>query len=90
MKQQINKEHLWVAESKSAVVDTKTAILVGGDEGAARPHVDNRQLCRYDAVLYLSENPQPHSGTSFYRLKYAMVLRVVIWLMHRITIWLTR
>ena len=60
-----------MAESEKVVVDSNTAILVGGDEGSARPHVDNRKLCRYGAVLYLSQNPQPHSGTSFYRLKYS-------------------
>ena len=70
-KLQVNKSSFWVAESEKVVVDSNTAILVGGDEGSARPHVDNRKLCRYGAVLYLSQNPQPHSGTSFYRLKYS-------------------
>ncbi|ARD23968.1 MULTISPECIES: DUF6445 family protein [Shewanella] len=71
IKETLKVDKLWVAESNSVVVDTNTAILVGADEGAARPHVDNRQLCRYGAVLFLSKNPKPHSGTSFYRLKYA-------------------
>ncbi|WP_282167466.1 DUF6445 family protein [Shewanella japonica] len=71
IKEILKVDKLWVAESNSVVVDTNTAILVGADEGAARPHVDNRQLCRYGAVLFLSKNPKPHSGTSFYRLKYA-------------------
>lgn len=70
-KAQVNKSEFWVAKSDKVVVDHNTAILVGADEGAARPHVDARQLCRYGAVLYLSQNPAPHSGTSFYRLKYA-------------------
>lgn len=69
-KSQVNKSSFWVAESNSVVVDSNTAILVGADEGEARPHVDNRKLCRYGAVLYLSQNPPPGSGTSFYRLKY--------------------
>lgn len=69
-KSQVNKAKFWVAESDSVVVDSNTAILVGADEGEARPHVDNRKLCRYGAVLYLSQNPPAHSGTSFYRLKY--------------------
>lgn len=69
-KQQVNKSSFWVAESDSVVVDSNTAILVGKNEGSARPHVDNRKLCRYGAVLYLSQNPLPNSGTSFYRLKY--------------------
>jgi hypothetical protein len=70
VKQQINKESLWVADSDRVVVNSNWAILVGSDEGAARPHVDNRKLCEYGAVLYLSQNPQPNSGTSFYRLRY--------------------
>lgn len=70
VKEQINKDLLWVAESEKVVVNSNWAILVGSDEGNARPHVDNRQLCEYGAVLYLSQNPQPNSGTSFYRLRY--------------------
>ncbi len=69
-KLQVNKSSFWVAESDKVVVDSNTAILVGADEGEARPHVDNRKLCQYGAVLYLSQNPQSNSGTSFYRLKY--------------------
>ncbi|ATG79081.1 DUF6445 family protein [Pseudoalteromonas sp. 20-92] len=71
VKSVIKKDKLWVAKSDKVVVDTNTAILVGADEGASRPHVDNRFLCRYAAVLYLSPNPKPSAGTSFYRLKYA-------------------
>jgi hypothetical protein len=70
-KLQVKKSALWVAESDKVVVDSNTAILVGSEEGKARPHVDNRKLCRYGAVLYLNQNPQAHSGTSFYRLKYS-------------------
>lgn len=70
-KQQVNKDSLWVAESDKVIVNSNWAILVGSDEGDARPHVDNRQLCEYGAVLYLSQNPKPKSGTSFYRLRYA-------------------
>ena len=71
VKEKIGKENIWVADSKEVVVDTNTAILVGGHEGSARPHVDNRKLCRFGAVLYLSKKTAPNSGTSFYRLKYA-------------------
>ncbi|BBN82358.1 hypothetical protein PA25_23430 [Pseudoalteromonas sp. A25] len=71
VKAKLGKDKLWVADSDKVVVDTNTAILVGDEEGAARPHVDNRQLCRYAAVLYLTPNPRAHSGTSFYRLRYA-------------------
>ena len=66
----INKDALWVAKSTSVVVDSNAAILVGAEEGAARPHVDNRSLCTYAAVLYLSQKPDISAGTSFYRLKY--------------------
>jgi len=67
----LNKSELIVAESTEVIVDSNAAILVGEEEGAARPHVDNRKLCEYGAVLYLSKNPNPNCGTSFYRLKYA-------------------
>ncbi|WP_199609060.1 DUF6445 family protein [Flocculibacter collagenilyticus] len=70
-KQQLKKSKLWVAESNDVVVDSNTAILVGSEEGDARPHVDNRKLCEYGAVLYLSKNPAPKSGTSFYRMRYS-------------------
>lgn len=71
VKKTIGKDKLWTAELDGVVVDTNTAILVGATEGDARPHTDNRQLCRYAAVLYLNINPQENSGTSFYRLKYS-------------------
>lgn len=70
VKNMIGSDNIWVAESNDVVVDTNTAILVGSKEGAARPHTDSRQLCRYGGVLYLSKKAAPHSGTSFYRLKY--------------------
>ncbi|MBH0043421.1 DUF6445 family protein [Pseudoalteromonas sp. SWXJZ10B] len=71
VKSVIKKNKLWVADSNKVVVDTNTAILVGAEEGASRPHVDNRYLCRYAAVLYLNPDPITSAGTSFYRLKYA-------------------
>jgi len=71
VKSTIKKDKIWVETSQSVVVDSNAAILVGEEEGAARPHVDNRFLCRYAAVLYLHPNPEPSAGTSFYRLKYA-------------------
>lgn len=71
VKSVIKKDKLWVVKSDKVVVDTNTAILVGDDEGASRPHVDNRFLCRYAAVLYLNPEPKESAGTSFYRLKYA-------------------
>lgn len=71
IKSKINKDKIWVVETDELIVDSNTAILVGEKEGKARPHVDNRKLCKYGAVLYLSQNPTQESGTSFYRLKYA-------------------
>lgn len=71
VKNLVGVSKLWVAESNDVVVDTNTAILVAGSEGSARPHVDNRSLCRYAAVLYLNVNPDPDGGTSFYRLKHS-------------------
>lgn len=71
VKSVVDKDKLWVVESAKVVVDSNTAILVGEEEGAARPHVDNRYLCRYAAVLYLNPAPKASAGTSFYRLKYA-------------------
>ncbi|ABZ78586.1 conserved hypothetical protein [Shewanella halifaxensis HAW-EB4] len=71
IKQKTGKNKIWVAESKEVIVDTNTAILVGSEEGAPRPHVDSRKLCRFGAVLYLNKQPSPNSGTSFYRLKYS-------------------
>jgi hypothetical protein len=46
------------------------AQLVGLDESGPRPHTDSRRLCRYAAVLYLTPQPDPAGGTSFYRLRY--------------------
>ncbi len=44
--------------------------LVGGIESGPRPHTDSLKLCRYAAVIYLSPEPLPAAGTSFYRLRY--------------------
>ena len=63
-------KRIWVATSETVTVDSNTAILVGADEGDSRPHCDSKKLCTYGAVLYLSINPEPDGGTSFYRLKY--------------------
>lgn len=71
VKSKLGVSKLWTAESEEVVVDTNTAILVSGEEGAARPHVDNRSLCKYAAVLYLNINPDPEGGTSFYRLRHS-------------------
>ena len=44
--------------------------LVGMADSGARPHTDSRKLCRYACVIYLTPNPDPSCGTSFYRLRY--------------------
>jgi hypothetical protein len=44
--------------------------LVGMAESGPRPHTDSLKLCKYAAVIYLTPNPDPDSGTSFYRLQY--------------------
>lgn len=67
-KAQLGVNKIWVVDDQEMVVDSNTALLVGAAEGAARPHADNRKLCRYGAVLYLHQTPAPNSGTSFYRL----------------------
>ncbi len=46
------------------------AQLVGQDESGPRPHTDPRHECRYAAVIYLTPQPDPEAGTSFYRLRY--------------------
>ena len=71
VKNKLGIDKLWTAESDEVVVDTNTAILVSDEEGSARPHVDNRSLCKYAAVLYLNINPDPDGGTSFYRMRHS-------------------
>lgn len=44
--------------------------LVGMADSGARPHTDSNRLCRYACVIYLTPQPDPAAGTSFYRLRY--------------------
>lgn len=46
------------------------AQLVGCLESGPRPHTDSTRLCRYAAVIYLTPDPVPGCGTSFYRLRH--------------------
>jgi hypothetical protein len=62
---------LWVETAPGgARLDCNVAQLVGAGESGPRPHTDRRDLCRYAAVIYLSPEPPPGSGTGFYRLRY--------------------
>ncbi len=43
--------------------------LVGLTESGPRPHTDSLKLCKYACVIYLTPDPDPDCGTSFYRLR---------------------
>jgi hypothetical protein len=61
-------ERLWVQEAPGgARLDHNVAQLVARGESGPRPHTDSRRLCRHAAVIYLSPDPPPDTGTSFYR-----------------------
>lgn len=65
------KPRLWMVQPPGGLrLDSNVAQLVGKNEGMPHPHTDSRHLCRYAAVIYLSKNPTPDSGTSFCRLRY--------------------
>ncbi len=71
VKQQTGAKRLWQPEAApGAKLNHNCAQLVGEQESGPRPHTDSRKLCRYAAVIYLSPNPDPECGTSFYRLRY--------------------
>lgn len=71
VKQQTGAKRLWQPEAPpGAKLNHNCAQLVGEQESGPRPHTDSRKLCRYAAVIYLSPNPRPECGTSFYRLRY--------------------
>jgi hypothetical protein len=62
---------LWTeATPEGATLNHNYAQLVGMAESGPRPHTDSRKLCRYAAVIYLTPEPEPDGGTSFYRLRY--------------------
>ncbi len=62
---------LWTeATPEGAHLNHNHAQLVGMAESGPRPHTDSRALCRYAAVIYLTPEPEPEAGTSFYRLRY--------------------
>jgi hypothetical protein len=66
-----NARRLWVEQAPEGRANYHNyAQLVGMDESGPRPHTDLRRECRYAAVIYLTPQPDPYAGTSFYRLRY--------------------
>jgi hypothetical protein len=71
VKQVTGARRLWLeATPEGATLNHNHAQLVGIAESGPRPHTDSRTLCRYAAVIYLTPDPDPDGGTSFYRLRY--------------------
>jgi hypothetical protein len=71
VKQVTGARRLWQeATPEGATLNHNYAQLVGMAESGPRPHTDSRKLCRYAAVIYLTPQPDPDGGTSFYRLRY--------------------
>ncbi len=71
VKQVTGARKLWLeATPQGATLNHNYAQLVGIAESGPRPHTDSRALCRYAAVIYLTPDPDPDGGTSFYRLRY--------------------
>jgi len=63
--------NLWLPETAPGItLDSNVAQLVGKSESGPLPHTDSLNLCRLAAVIYLSPQPDPAAGTSFYRLRY--------------------
>jgi hypothetical protein len=71
VRQVTGARRLWQeATPEGATLNHNYAQLVGMAESGPRPHTDSRKLCRYAAVIYLTPQPEPDGGTSFYRLRY--------------------
>ncbi len=71
VRQVTGAKRLWQeATPEGSTLNHNYVQLVGGAESGPRPHTDSRKLCRYAAVIYLSPDPLPRAGTSFYRLCY--------------------
>ena len=71
VRQVTGAKKLWTeATPEGATLNHNFAQLVGIAESGPRPHTDSRKLCRYAAVIYLTQDPDPDGGTSFYRLRY--------------------
>ena len=66
-----NAKRLWAEPAPEGRVNYHNYVqLVGMGESGPRPHTDSRRECRYAAVIYLTPQPDPRAGTSFYRLRY--------------------
>ncbi|MFT5164319.1 MAG: hypothetical protein ACI9FJ_002920 [Alteromonadaceae bacterium] len=73
VKSVIGKDKIWTLGGNDDVtVDSNSVHLVGEKEGKPRPHSDNRNLCRYAAVLYLSPNPDPAAGSRHFILSLTL------------------
>ena len=71
VKKVTGSKKLWQeATPEGSTLNHNYVQLVGGIESGPRPHTDSLKLCRYAAVIYLSPDPLPEAGTSFYRLRY--------------------
>jgi hypothetical protein len=70
VRQATGARKLWTEATPEGTLNHNYAQLVGMAESGPRPHTDSRRLCRYAAVIYLTPQPDPDGGTSFYRLRY--------------------
>ncbi|MES2128107.1 MAG: DUF6445 family protein [Pseudomonadota bacterium] len=71
VKQVTGAKRLWLETApEGRTLNHNYAQLVGMAESFARPHTDSLKLCRYAAVIYLTPEPDPACGTSFYRQRY--------------------
>lgn len=68
VKRMTGARRLWQeATPEGTSLNHNYAQLVGMPDSGARPHTDSTKLCRYACVIYLTPDPDPDCGTSFYR-----------------------
>ena len=71
VKKMTGAKRLWQESTpEGSTLNHNYVQLVGMADSGARPHTDSRKLCRYACVIYLTPEPEPGCGTSFYRLRY--------------------
>jgi hypothetical protein len=59
---------VWIEQTEAgAKLKHNCVQVVGSLEGAAKPHTDSTNLCRYAAVLHLKRDFPEQCGTSFFR-----------------------